>query len=76
MSIQQDWIWANATEDEKRDPINFHFWYVQSMIASAPKAYACLYTDNNDEQISEKIKFKGIPKSALMSGKELTFDRV
>jgi hypothetical protein len=46
------------------------------MIASAPKAYACLYTDNNGEQISEKIKFKGIPKSALMSGKELTFDRV
>ena len=46
------------------------------MIASAPKAYACLYTNNDGTKKAEKIKFKGIPISALTSGEKLTFDRV
>jgi len=33
MSIQQDWVWSNATEEEKRDPDNYFFWYVNQMIA-------------------------------------------
>jgi hypothetical protein len=46
------------------------------MIASAPKAYACLYENNDGSKRGEKIKFKGIPTTALTSGQRLTFDRV
>ncbi len=74
MSIQQDWVWSNATEEEKTDPKNFQFWYVTDMIASAPKAYSCKYTNHDGSKNKEKIKFKGIPQSALTKGKELTFD--
>ena len=61
MSIQQDWVWSNATEEEKRDPANYFFWYVNQMIASAPKAYACLYQNNDGSKRGEKCKFKGVP---------------
>ena len=46
------------------------------MIASAPKAYSCKYTNNLGDKVCEKIKFKGIPQSALTNGKKLTFDLI
>lgn len=76
MAIQQDWIWANATEDEKRDPTNFRFWYVTKGIFSAPKSYACQYTDHDGTVSKDKLKFKGIPASALVNGGRLDFDKV
>jgi hypothetical protein len=36
------------------------------MLASAPKAYGCIYQNNDGSKIGEKIKFKGIPSTALI----------
>lgn len=76
MAIQQDWIWSNATEQEKRDPNNFRFWYVTKGIFSAPKSYACQYTDHDGNGSKQKLKFKGIPSSALVNGSNLDFEMV
>ena len=71
---QQDYLWNEATEAEKRDPSNFSFSYATDFIASAPKSYACRYVSNG--KVCEKIKFKGIPQTALVDGKRLDFEGV
>ena len=76
MAAQQDWLWTDATDIEKRDPSNFHFWCVTRGIFSAPKSYACQYTNNKGSLAKEKIKFKGIPSRALINGNQLDFKLV
>jgi hypothetical protein len=45
-------------------------------IFSAPKSYACQYSDHEGLSSKEKIKFKGIPATALVDSEKLSFDRV
>ena len=45
-------------------------------IFSAPKSYACQYADHDGNSTKEKIKFKGIPATALIDGGKLDFAMV
>lgn len=76
MPVQQDWVWEHATEAEKRDPANFYFWRVNRAIFSSPKSYVCQYENNDGSKTSDKLKFKGIPTSALVEGSKMSFGTV
>jgi hypothetical protein len=59
-------IYANASDEEKSDPANYYFTYINKAIFSAPKSYAVNYHNNVKNQDKDKIRFKGISQTSTI----------